>query len=158
MKVAYMINSDLGKHGPYGFRASKVITEAYNRGSLAYVISRGNFMKNVPKKYFHNIFPLLRYFDLGATFLHTKVTKKIFLKLYIQKAFDIYCSMFLKKADILHIYEPTMPRTVRKAKAMGMKVISDMQVCHDRAAAIMTGVKPYVAYENQCNACLSSDI
>ena len=133
MKVLYAVNSDLGKHGTIGFRTFHVAKEAQKKGALKGIICRGNLQQEIPKKYIKKVFPFYRIFNLGLSFISQFVFNKFPARQIQIWIFDYFCSKKLEKTDILHIYEYA-PRTIKKAKKMGIKVVLDAQTMHPKTS------------------------
>ena len=126
MKVVYIVNSDLGKHGSIGFRTFEVAQEAFKRGFLKRVICRGNFQDSIPKELIKFSF-LHRIFSLGLEFLRMYFFNKFNSYKLNFKSFEFFVSQKMLECDVCHSYELT-EKLIRSLKKKSKILIYDTQM------------------------------
>lgn len=129
MKILFIVNSDLGKHGTIGFRTYHIVKEAIAQGHEVKIIARGNKSELKIIK----IFPFYRLINLGMSAFSQFIYPKFNARQVQLTMFDNACCKKLEKADVLHIIEYA-PKTIKKAKELGMKVIMDTQLPYSQSA------------------------
>jgi glycosyltransferase involved in cell wall biosynthesis len=138
MKVLYICNSDLGKHGNIGFRTYHVAKEAYRRGYLKKIICRGSAAKDLPQEKIEKVNFWYRPFNLMLSGISQYLIKKFPARNIQLNLFDWLVARKLRKkrikADVLHIYEYAT-KVIREAKKQGMKVVLDTQMAHGKKGA-----------------------
>ena len=126
MKVVYIVNSDLGKHGSIGFRTFEVAQEAFKRGFLKRIICRGNFQDSIPKELIKFSF-LHRIFSLGLEFLRMYFFNKFNSYKLNFKSFEFFVSQKMLECDVCHSYELT-EKLIRSLKKESKILIYDTQM------------------------------